>query len=67
MLLSSLLLAVLGWCGLSVWVDRASIPIWWARTAWKLASFLLLLGLAFLIPKALLWHQELTLLIRSCP
>ena len=67
MLLSSLLLSVLGWLLILWWVDRPSVPVWQAKYAYRLLAFCCWVGWALTAAKALQWHTELVLLIRSCP
>lgn len=59
-------LAIVGFTAASWLVDRASLPAYQQARRWKLVCLGLLGTLWLVSTKALLWHQELILLIPNC-
>ena len=58
--------AGLAWLGIHHWLDRASVPAWQAKRAYRLLTPVLLVLLVLAVVKACQYRLELRYVIRTC-
>jgi len=65
-MIAFILIGFVLWSFVIFFLDRPAIPAYRARDGYRIASMILFFFLLLTVAKAMIWHEELVLLIQAC-